>query len=175
MKRQDRLELSDNLTSPQIQVEIRHSRVVSLDLWHLKMDKGNEAYYQNNPVTALRYFKQAVEIADSLLFLSIQQGSDPTAALKATVQSLRNLTELYLRYELIEEAISLREDLFYRLVDRLNWKDVPLNYATSYVMALENELDDLLTLYYALNTDQEIISAALLTIQNIKDLLSADR
>ena len=169
MKQQDRLELSDNLTGLQLQDEIRHSRVVSLDLWQLKMNKGNEAYYQHNPVVALRYFRQASEVADNLLLLSIQQGSNPIAALEAVSNSLRNLTEMYLRYDLPEEAINAREAFFYQLVDLTSSPSATAApFKSDYLQAMEGELDTLLTLYYAIGAEQNIISTAIISAQNAK-------
>ena len=169
MKQQNRLELSDNLTGQQIQDDFRHSRVVSLDLWHLRINKGNEAYYLNDPVKALRYFKQALEIADNLLLLSIQQGSNPAAALTAMSQSLRNLTEIYLSYDLPEEAISAREAFFYLLVEiapETFYKNT--SFSGAYLSAIDQELDLLLTLYYAIGAEQDVISTAMITAQNVR-------
>lgn len=168
MKQQQRLAKSQGIYSQSNQPRKRRAQIISIDLWQYKMSKGNQAFYENNPVFALRYFKQAVEVADSLLLLSFQQGSDPAAALHAMNQAQRNLTELFVRYEIMEEAISIRETFFNQLIEFLTWNNGDTPFRATFLSAMESELEVLLTLYYTMDVDQDKITSAISTAQHIR-------
>ena len=168
MKQHQRLAISQGIYSQSNQPTERRAQIVSIDLWQYKMNKGNQAFYENNPVFALRYFKQAVEVADNLLLLSFQQGSDPTAALQAMGQSQRNLTELFVRYEIMEEAINIRETFFNQLIEFLTWKNGNIPFRATFLSAMESELEMLLTLYYTMDVDQDKITSAISTAQHLR-------
>ncbi len=170
MTHQQRLAISQIFNSQSNQSPERRAQIISIDLWQQKMEMGNQAFQENNPVFALRFFKQASDVANNLLLLSFQQGSDPTVALQALDQAHRNLTELYVRYEVMEEAINLREDFFFQLIEFLSWNKGNLLFREKFLFAMETELENLLMLYYTMDINQDKIRSVIGSTQNIRNL-----